>query len=136
MGRFLAVLVAGLLTVGPVAAQDTPIRDLLVAERHPDLRWPDIRDVAPALTPLYATRDWTPLWFDGDVPTPSARAMVKVLSEAGVRGLDPEDYQASSLRAELARRHDPGPFIRDRADLALSVATARTRPRNTRQSKL
>ncbi|TFG51792.1 MAG: murein L,D-transpeptidase [Gemmatimonadales bacterium] len=125
MGRSLTVLFAAFLTVGPLAAQDSPIRDLLVAERHPDLRWPDIRDVAPGLTRLYAARDWAPLWFDGDVPTPSARAMVKVLGEAGVRGLDPEDYQATSLRAELNRRHDPGPFIRDRADLALSVAAAR-----------
>jgi murein L,D-transpeptidase YcbB/YkuD len=125
MRRLLVCLLAGLLTAAPLAAQDTPIRDLLVAERHPDIRWPDIRDVAPDLTRLYTAREWAPLWFDGDTPTPSARAMVKVLSEAGVRGLDPEDYQATSLRAELNRRHDPGPFVRERADLALSVAAAR-----------
>ena len=125
MRRFLVVLLAGFLTVGPLAAQDSPIHDLLVAERHPDIRWSDIRDVAPDLTRLYMARNWAPLWFDQEVPTPSGRAMVRVLGEAGVRGLDPEDYQATSLRAEMARRHDPGQFIRDRVDLALSVATAR-----------
>jgi len=125
MRRLLIIFLAGVIPAAPLAAQDTPIRDLLAAERHPDIRWPDIRDVAPDLRRLYAARGWTPLWFDGETATLSARAMVKVLGEAGVRGLDPEDYQATSLRAELARRHDPGPFIRDRADLALSVAAAR-----------
>jgi len=125
MRRLLLLLLAGAIPAGSLTAQDTPIRDLLVAERHPDIRWPDIRDVAPELRRLYAARGWAPLWFAGDTATAAARAMVKVLGEAGVRGLDPEDYQATSLRAELARRHDPGPFIRDRADLALSVATAR-----------
>jgi murein L,D-transpeptidase YcbB/YkuD len=121
----LLLLLAGAAPAAPFAAQDTPIRDLLVAQRHPDIRWPDIRDVAAELTRLYAARNWTPLWFDGYAPTPSARAMVKVLSEAGVRGLDPADYDLALLHAELNRRRDPGPFIRDRADLALSVAAAR-----------
>jgi hypothetical protein len=112
MRRLLLFLLVGVIPAAPLAAQDTPIRDLLVAEWHPDIRWPDIGDVAPELRRLYAARDWTPLWFDGETPTLPARAMVKVLGEAGVRGLDPEDYQATSLRAELARRSrvvHPGP---------------------------
>ena len=125
MRHLLALSLCGLTAAAPLAAQDSPIRELLAAEQHPDLRWPDISDVAAELTRLYAARNWTPLWFDGTTPTPAARPMVQVLEEAGVRGLDPEDYQATSLRAEMTRRHDPGPFIRDRDDLALSVAAAR-----------
>ena len=121
----LVLLLCGLAAAPPVAAQDSPIRELLATEQDPDIRWPDIRDVAPDLTRLYAGRNWTPLWFEGEAPTPSALAMVRILGEAGVRGLYPGDYDAYLLGAELPRWQDPGPFIRDRMDLAISVAVAR-----------
>lgn len=119
------LLVASLLPAGKLPAQDSPLSDLLAASRHPDLRWPDISDVGPELTRLYAGRGWAPLWFDDQTPTAAARAMAQALSEAAVRGLDPGDYDAGWLKDEMERWGDHGPYFRDRTDLALSVAAAR-----------
>ncbi|MDH4130425.1 MAG: L,D-transpeptidase family protein [Gemmatimonadota bacterium] len=121
----LTLLLSGLPLPASLAGQSPAIIEILGAARHEEIRWPDIRDVAPALREVYARRGWSPLWYRAGEPTVAARAMVQVLAEAAVRGLEPEDYDARWLAAEFARPHDPGGPVRDRVDAALSVAAAR-----------
>lgn len=116
------------LVPAPVAAAP-PSQELLqrlVAEgRHPDLRWPDLRDVAPDLARLYAARQWVPLWFSRDTLTTAARGMLRVLDEAATRGLDPLDYDAPWLETQLARGFAADSDLAARMEVALTVAVAR-----------
>ncbi|HMV33400.1 MAG TPA: hypothetical protein PKA50_14880, partial [Gemmatimonadales bacterium] len=102
--RLLLLLV---LWPGGVLAAVPPAQEVvqrLVSEgRHPDLRWPDLADVAPDLGRLYAARAWAPLWLEGDSLTVPARALLRLLDEAGNRGLDPLDFDAPWLETQAAR---------------------------------
>lgn len=47
-----------------------------------------------ALAGFYAARDHQPLWLDGEVWSPAARAVLAILAKAGEDGLNPADYVA------------------------------------------
>lgn len=120
----LAGTPAGAAAVASRPSQEE-LRRLVEEARHPELRWPDLRDVAPAVQRLYLGRQWVPLWFAGDTLTGPARAMLRVLDEAANRGLDPLDYDAPWLEVQLARGPMPDPGLAARVELALTVASAR-----------
>lgn len=118
------------LAVTPVPASGArpsqeALQRLLGGARHPDLRWPDIRDVAGDLNRLYTSRQWVPLWFSGDTLTAPAWALLQVLDQAANRGLDPLDYDAPWLETQLHRSAAPRDSLAARLELALSVAAAR-----------
>ncbi len=125
----LRLLVALALLPGRGLAAAPPAQEamqrLVTAARHPDLRWPDLADVAPDLGRLYAARGWAPLWFAGDSLTVPARALLRLLDEAGNRGLDPLDYDAPWLETQLARGIPGDSDQAARVEVALSVAGAR-----------
>jgi murein L,D-transpeptidase YcbB/YkuD len=102
-----------------------PLQQLVSSAHHPDLRWPDISDVQDPLTRMYTERGWVPLWFSGDTLTAPARAMIRVLGEAGNRGLDPADYDAPWLADQAGRPEVPDSALAARIELGLSVASAR-----------
>ena len=101
------------------------LQALVQAGRHPDLRWPDLSDVQGDLTRLYSGRDWAPLWFYEDTLTGPARALIRVLSEAAIRGLDPGDYDAPWLESQSIRTAPPDSALAARIEVGLSVAAAR-----------
>ena len=101
------------------------LQRLVEEARHPDLRWPDLRDVAPDLARLYGARQWLPLWFAQDTLTAPARALIRVLDEAANRGLDPLDYDAPWLETQLGRGLGADSDLAARVEVALTVAAAR-----------
>ena len=106
--------------------QQLELEALVTSGRHPNLRWPDFSDVRADLDRVYGGRAWQPLWFAGDTLTTSARALVRVLAEAGNRGLDSADYDAGWLTAELNRPVASGDStLIARVDVAISIAAAR-----------
>jgi L,D-transpeptidase YcbB len=123
----LALLILRLALPADVApGPEAQLQRLVTAGRHPDLRWPDFSDVQGDLQRLYLEREWRPLWFAGDSLTPAARALVRVLGEAGNRGLDPADYDAGWLDREVTTTAAGGDSTRvPRVEAALSVAAAR-----------
>lgn len=98
---------------------------LLGESYHPDLRWADLADVGPDLRQLYASRGWGAVWYDNDTLTGPARSLIRVLAEAGNRGLDPTDYDAGWLVAAAALPGNADSVFEARVDLGLSVAAAR-----------
>ncbi len=125
---FLGAVFLFVFQSGSPVAQGTAqqLETLVTAGRHPDLRWPDFSDVRADLDRVYGEREWQPLWFAGDTLTGPARALVRVLVEAGNRGLDSADYDAGWLAAELDRPEGSGDStLTARVDVALSVAAAR-----------
>ncbi|HEU4563416.1 MAG TPA: L,D-transpeptidase family protein [Gemmatimonadaceae bacterium] len=107
------------------------LRATLDAGRHPDMRWGRLSDFAGDARRLYDSTGWTTLWSRDGVPTAQARAVARVLADAGARGLRPDDYDATYLVARAADVADGGgPTLvttRDRAlyDVALTVSAMR-----------
>src|SRR5262245_28391088 len=93
MRSSLLFFCGALLLAAPAPAVPTgteqQLLGLVSAGRHPNLRWPDFTDVQADLDKIYAAREWRPIWIADDTLTSPARALLKVLEEAGNRGLDP-----------------------------------------------
>ncbi|HEY7698144.1 MAG TPA: peptidoglycan-binding protein, partial [Vicinamibacteria bacterium] len=102
--------------------------EVLAAARHPWLRWPDLRDVAPELRELYGAEPDRLFWFSGARPEAELRAAIESISRAEERGLHPEDYDAERIGEEWARlQARDGADARGRAlfDVAVSVGILR-----------
>ncbi len=103
-------------------APEPAVQQLLESGRDADLRWPELADVQADLTQLYSLRGWAPLWFRDDTLTAAAHSLIRAVSEAGNRGLDPADYDADWLGVQAAIADTA---LNARTDLGLSVAAAR-----------
>jgi len=120
----------------PAQSAPAPIADdqvrptverVLASAEHPGLRWTDIHDVAPALTPLYNAETDRLIWFTGNSPDAPLGEALAAISAAGDRGLDPDDYDAAALAEQwpaIKAGTASGPE-RAMFDLAVSVAAAR-----------
>lgn len=100
------------------------LRAGLAAPRLADSRWGDIADIRTGLTATYEGRGWQPLWVAQGRASASARAVVREFQAARFRGLDPDDYDADRLAAQLDSL-DGTPTRTARLDLALSAAATR-----------
>ena len=95
---------------------------------HPQLRWPDIPDVAPTLKLLYDAEPDGLFWFAGEAPYPSLAGAVAGLALADEHGLDHADYDALPLAESWAGVRDgtqAAPAQRALFDLALTASVAR-----------
>jgi murein L,D-transpeptidase YcbB/YkuD len=126
-------MLAALAALAPLAARAEAAADALragvEAGRLDALRWPRFPDHLPALRALYARRGFAPIWLADAQPTPQASEAIDELGAAAVHGLDPRDYDAAALAAQLVRLRDTAspapPDARARFDLALSVSLLR-----------
>ena len=125
----LLVLLFG-LSAASARGQDTAavtIRALIAVAQLPMSRWPDFGRQVDDVARLYASRADAPLWLDGGRATRSAHEAIVKLSAVGEHGLDPRDYDASTLDS-LARRLTTASLPVGelaRFDLLLTVAMVR-----------
>jgi murein L,D-transpeptidase YcbB/YkuD len=95
---------------------------------HPQLRWPDIPDVAPTLKLLYEAEPDGLFWFAGKAPYPGLAGAVAGLAFADEHGLDHADYDARALAERWAGVRDgtqAAPAQRALLDLGLTASLAR-----------
>jgi murein L,D-transpeptidase YcbB/YkuD len=95
---------------------------------HPQLRWPDIPDVAPTLKLLYDAEPDGLFWFAGRAPYPGLAGAVAGLALADEHGLDHADYDARALAESWAGVRDgtqAAPAQRALLDLGLTASVAR-----------
>ena len=86
--------------------------DVIGQARHPELKWPDIRDVAPTLKALYDAEPDGLFWFAGAQPYPGVASVVDALPQAASeQGL--EDFF-------LELTHDAGEPARGRRRAGLA----------------
>jgi murein L,D-transpeptidase YcbB/YkuD len=117
----------------PVASSADPdvaatVATVIGSAHHPELKWPEIPDVAPTLKDLYAAEPDGLFWFDGAAPDRGVAAIVKGLALADEHGLDRADYDADRLaeRWKALRPHaDVPPAQRALFDLALTACVSR-----------
>jgi murein L,D-transpeptidase YcbB/YkuD len=126
----LALAGLGCLSVSTARAGDpevaTVVDGMIASAHHPDLRWPDISDVAPTLREVYASEADHLFWFTWNTPDPSLPAMVRGLALADEQGLGSANYDAERLATQW-RQVGSGATPSQRAlfDVALTVNVAR-----------
>lgn len=104
------------------------VTTVIRSAHHPELKWPDIPDVAPTMKELYAAEADGLFWFDGSTPDPKVGAIVKGLALADEHGLDRSDYDADRLAERwkaLRSGADVPPAQRALFDLALTACVSR-----------
>jgi L,D-transpeptidase YcbB len=143
---FLFALSAGLLSSAGQAAADgspTPAAQatavlpsppselgiLVTAGKLADLRWPDFTDRQADVAEFYASGGYAPVWVRDGQPTAQAQTMIRLFKEAALKGLNPEDYDASRWDSRLgtlaASDSHPSDSVRAHFDLALTVCAER-----------
>ncbi len=108
----------------PVQAQ-TELRTLVESGSLADLRWPNFADVRDDAGKFYAAGGYSPAWIVGGRPTPQAQSMIALFKQAALKGLGPEDYDASRWDARVAGLAQPGGVDEAHFDLALTVCAMR-----------
>lgn len=109
-----------------LACAQTPVRiqTIVSAGILNSMRWSRFSDYRVWLQNIYEPAGYAPLWLHGNVPTPQATLMIKRFQDAGQKGLEPEDYDASRwesrTRALSNSDADLAAF-----DVALTVCTMR-----------
>jgi L,D-transpeptidase YcbB len=105
------------------------IRRLIETGHLDDLAQPNFEGYRGQVTELYVLNNDSPAWISGQQPTSQARAMLSLLENAGLDGLDPDDYDGPRWQQRLDRlasAHD-AVTVEDlaRFDLALTIAIMR-----------
>jgi len=102
---------------------------LIAAGNLPDLRWPNFSDTRADVAKFYGSGGNTPAWVHDGQPTTQAQAMIQLFKQASLKGLNPDDYDASRWDGRLAKLapSNPHPAGTDLVhfDLALTVCAAR-----------
>jgi L,D-transpeptidase YcbB len=115
-------LILSALIAGAAQAQ-SGIQGLVTAGTIREMRWPDFRDVRPAVQEFYGAA-YAPAWLTSGQPTAQAQGMIQIFADAWKKGLQPEDYDSSRWSARIQALHsgagDPAIF-----DVALTVCTMR-----------
>ena len=99
-----AAVTAGATTPPAAAPANQAEFDAIIeAGSLPDLRWPNFNDYRPAVKKFYEAGGYAMAWTGSGKPIPQAQAMIDQFKQAQLKGLTPEDYDASRWDARLAR---------------------------------
>jgi murein L,D-transpeptidase YcbB/YkuD len=114
-------------TLGPQGIPE--LQTLTNAGTFADLRWPDFSDYRAQVAMFYTAGGYAPAWSNAGKPTPQALAMIDAFKHADLKGLNPDDYDASRWDARVAKLAPavPSPAATDEAhlDLAITVSAMR-----------
>jgi L,D-transpeptidase YcbB len=120
-----AVLVAA-LTCHVAGQQPSDIQSLVTSGNLEGMRWPNFSDYRTWLQKFYQPAGYAPAWVQGTQPVPQAASMIQLFKDAGKKGLDPEDYDASRWEQRTrALQGSAGGSEVARFDVALTVCTMR-----------
>jgi murein L,D-transpeptidase YcbB/YkuD len=114
---------------GLSAQAQSEFRKLIDTGILADLRWPNFSDFRGQVMKFYEGGGLSLAWIRGDRASPQALAMIEEFKKASMKGLEPEDYDASRWDSRLANIQSPGsPALeadRGHFDLALTVCAMR-----------
>jgi len=110
------------LTPAGVAALHT-IAD---SARNENLRWPNFLPYKTAFSKFYEANGYSLAWLQNGQVRPQGLAVIEVLRNANLKGLDPEDYDASRWAGRLSKlAQNPSEQDLVSFDTALTVSTMR-----------
>src|SRR5258706_1359368 len=119
----IAVLVVPLapLSVG----QQSDIQKLVNIGNLEGLRWPNFSDYRASLQKFFQPTGYAPAWVREAQPVPQALSLIEGFRNAGKKGLDPEDYDASRWEKRIHELQGLSNGLEARFDVALTVCTMR-----------
>lgn len=119
-----AVLLVSLASIS--VGQQADIQSLVTSGNLEGMRWPNFGDYRTALQKFYGPIGYAPAWVHGSQPVPQALSLIEVFRNAGKKGLEPEDYDASRWEERIRSLQDSAnASALARFDVALSVCTMR-----------
>jgi L,D-transpeptidase YcbB len=110
------------------------IRAAVAKPRLAILRWPNYSDYQPAVATFYDDRNYEIAWLRDLKPTVATAAFIQGFVDAGAKGLNPEDYDASRWAArvqkiaQIAATHDISEASQDTVaqfDAAMTICVMR-----------
>lgn len=124
LARGAAVFVFFLPAVS--GGQQSVIQGLIKSGKLEELRWQNFSDYRHGLQKFYEPSGYAPAWTHGAEVVPQALSLIEVFRNAGTKGLDPEDYDASRWEERVRRlQGSSDTSALARFDVALSVCTMR-----------
>ena len=124
LGVAVAVLVVSLAVIS--AGQQADIQTLQSSGHLDGMRWPNFSDYRPGLQKFYKPTGYAPAWVHGSQLVPQALSLIKLFKDAGKKGLDPEDYDASRWEDRIrSLQSSASGLVVARFDVALTVCTMR-----------
>jgi L,D-transpeptidase YcbB len=94
-----------------------------------DLHWPNFTDYRDSVKKFYDAGGDSLAWIQNGKASPQAVSMILLFQQAALKGLNPEDYDASLWDARLAKLQPTAPKQSDtdlaHIDLALTVSAMR-----------
>ena len=120
-----ALLVAA-LTCFTAGQQPSDIRSLVSSGNLEGMRWPNFTDYRAWLQKFYEPTGYAPAWVQGTQPVSQAHMLIELFRDAGKKGLNPEDYDASRWeeRIQALQGSLSAPAVA-RFDVALTVCAMR-----------
>jgi murein L,D-transpeptidase YcbB/YkuD len=108
------------------AGQSSEIQNLVTSGNLQAMRWPNFSDYRSWLQKFYGPAGYAPAWVQGTQPLPQALALIERFRDAGKKGLNAEDYDASRWEARIRDLQGSSsvPAVA-RFDVALSVCAMR-----------
>jgi murein L,D-transpeptidase YcbB/YkuD len=108
------------------AGQQSDIQNLVKSGELDGMRWPNFSDYRDWLQKFYEPAGFAPAWLQGTQPVPQALSLIDRFKDAGKKGLDPEDYDASRWEDRIhSLRDSSSTSAVARFDVALSVCAMR-----------
>jgi L,D-transpeptidase YcbB len=110
------------------------LRAVTSSTKLPILRWPNYSDYQPEVATFYDDRNYEIAWLRDLKPTAQASAFIQAFEDAGSKGLNPEDYDASrwpgrlNRIAQIAATHDTSDPASDTVaqfDTAMTITVMR-----------
>ena len=106
--------------------QQPDIQNLVTSGKLEVMRWPNFSDYRDWLRKFYEPTGYAPAWLQGTQLVPQAQSLIDRFKDAGKKGLDPEDYDASRWEERIHSLRDPSnASALARLDVALSVCAMR-----------
>jgi L,D-transpeptidase YcbB len=107
-----------------ITAQDE-LRVLVSKGVLPELRWPDYSDCRIQVQKFYEPTGYAPAWIEDSRPTSQAQVMIRVFTDAAVKGLDPTDYDALLWPSRIEKLRSASTSDKAQFDLAMTVSVMR-----------
>jgi murein L,D-transpeptidase YcbB/YkuD len=121
-GTALLVITLACLSAG----QQPDIQNLVRSGNLQGMRWPNFSDYVNWLQKFYEPTGFGPAWVQGSQPVPQALLLIELFRDAGKKGFDPEDYDASRWEERIrALRGASSGMAVARFDVELTVCTMR-----------
>jgi murein L,D-transpeptidase YcbB/YkuD len=101
------------------------LQALVATKQLPSLKWPNFSDYQGYVTQFYNDRNYELAWSRDGKPTAAAKAFIQAFQDGGLKGLNPEDYDASLWSGRVAKLAGKPADAISEFDVAMTVNVMR-----------